>query len=144
MINIQHINSAWSWTEVKAEELLDVNKFGNLIFRCSNDRIWRICPEELSINCIGKDAQEYLEMRSNKEFIIDWEMEILVDIAKEKYGALESDKVYCLKTPSVLGGKYELENIGAISLEELIKVSGDLANQIRDLPDGTQITLKVN
>jgi hypothetical protein len=43
----------------------------------------------------------------------------------------------------VLGGEYIISNIKTAPLIELIRFSGDLANQIKDLPDGAQIQLKV-
>ena len=42
----------------------------------------------------------------------------------------------------MLGGSYAADNMGTISRSELISFSGDLAEQIRDVPDGSHIKLK--
>lgn len=48
-----------------------------------------------------------------------------------------------MKIPSILGGQYEEGNIGTVSLGELIRASGDLALQVKDLPDGAQVKLSI-
>ena len=50
---------------------------------------------------------------------------------------------YCFKIPPVLGGQYTGKNMGTISLLELVRASGDVAQQVKDLPDGAKIRLAV-
>jgi hypothetical protein len=47
------------------------------------------------------------------------------------------------KTPFVLGGQFALGNVYAISAISGMKTRGNLARQIKELPDGTQITFRV-
>ena len=68
-------------------------------------------------------------------------MAVIAELASAKFGALPEDKKFCLMVPSVLGGKYEESNIGAISLMELIRTSGHMALAVRDLPDDAQVRL---
>jgi len=70
-------------------------------------------------------------------------MQALVEKAQEHLGPLTEGRKYCLVTPGVLGGEYAISNIKTVPLIELIRFSGDLANQIKDLPDGAQVQLKV-
>jgi len=46
------------------------------------------------------------------------------------------------KTPFVLGGKFEVENLYCSKDIKGMLFRASVANQIRDLPDGTQVTLK--
>lgn len=41
-----------------------------------------------------------------------------------------------------IGGEYGRENLATISQVELIRASGDLAQQIKDLPDGEKVRLR--
>ncbi len=66
-----------------------------------------------------------------------------VVLAEQTLGPVQEGKCYCLKIPSVIDGKYEPENFGTISLKELISSSGDLAEQIKDVPDGEQIAIEL-
>jgi len=67
----------------------------------------------------------------------------LVEQAAAKLGPLTEGRKYCLKIPGPLGGEYGGENLATVPLVQLIGVSGYLAKQIKDLPDGTPIKLEV-
>jgi len=69
-------------------------------------------------------------------------MEKLVSMAKDKLGMFEEGRCYCFKVPPALGGTYDANNIAAISLKELIAFSGDIAEQIKDVPDGGKVEFK--
>lgn len=146
MINQQliiQVNKAWDWYGITAEKIIDVNEFGNIIFSDKKDEIYRICPEELSIVKIAKNIIEFELLRSQDEFILDWEMKDLVILAKSKLGEISNSEKYCLKIPAVISSDYSKDNIGKISFSELISVCGDLAFQIKDLEDGQKIELKI-
>jgi hypothetical protein len=70
-------------------------------------------------------------------------MATLVSLANDKCGALTEGRKYCLKIPGVLGGEYGSDNLATAPLVELVRMSGDIARQIKELPDGAQIKLQV-
>jgi hypothetical protein len=135
------IRDAWSWTGVQPAEVVVVNSFGNIIARATDGTYWRVCPEALSCNVIARSPSEYESLWRNEEFQNDWQMQLLLEIAQHKLGPLPKGQCYCLKIPAAVGGKYTQDNIGSISVEELISFSGDLARQIKDLPDGTPVQI---
>jgi len=137
------INQAWSWSGVIADKILDTNDFGNIIFKSKHDIIYRICPEELSIENIASTIYEYEKLKFDAEFILDWEMTKLVELAKIEAGELNTFEKYCLKIPAIISQDYSSKNIGKIKFTELISVSGDLAYQIRHLKDGQKVNLKI-
>lgn len=49
----------------------------------------------------------------------------------------------CAKTPFVIGGKYESENISLIEAFKNISHNASLAHQIYNLPDGTSVQIKL-
>lgn len=137
------IRDSWSWAGPDPFAIVAVNEFGNVIFRDQGGAFWRICPEDLSIALIATDPEEFDFVRTEKEFEVDWSMVQLVASARSKFGKLESEQVYCLKLPAALGGQYDLSNMGIVKLKELIQLTGDLARQIKDLPDGAKVRLKI-
>jgi Domain of unknown function (DUF1851) len=82
-------------------------------------------------------------LQKSESFVVDWAMQVLVDQASAAIGTPAAGRCYCLKVPSVLGGAYALHNIGTIDRAELIAVSGHIAEQTKDLPDGAKIRLKI-
>jgi hypothetical protein len=136
------IRESWGWTGLDPAEVVVVNEFGNIIVRAHEGAFWRICPEQLSCEVIAKCAEDYESIWLDGEFQRDWQMARLVQVATHALGPLDAEHCYCLKIPAVLGGEYDLANFGTISRRELIAFSGDVAQQIKDLPDGTPFTVK--
>ncbi|WP_438423855.1 T6SS immunity protein Tdi1 domain-containing protein [Aquimarina macrocephali] len=140
---IAEINKAWNWKGFNATEIIRTNEFGNVIFKTDKNEYWRICPEEISCGKIAESESELNKISSDPEFIEDWEMTNLVNIAKSELGELKENEKYCLKMSAVIGGEYEKSNLGKISFAELIAFSGDLGFQIKDLKDGQKIKLNI-
>ncbi|WP_290697812.1 T6SS immunity protein Tdi1 domain-containing protein [Lacinutrix sp.] len=92
---------------------------------------------------ISNNLTEYEILKRDKGFVEDWEMKTLVSFSKDYLGELKENEKFCLKLAGVLGGRYEAENLGKISFIELISFSGNLARQIKDLPDGAKFELKI-
>jgi hypothetical protein len=67
------INKAWDWIGVKAKEILQINDFGNIMFKSTKNEFWRICPEELYCEKIADSQSDYEKLLSDSEFIEDWE-----------------------------------------------------------------------
>lgn len=137
------IRKAWGWTGLDPTEVVAVNAFGNLIVRASDGTYWRICPEEWSCEQVARSAEEFTALTNKEEFQTDWEMVRLVELARQKLGPLSEGRCYCLKLPAVIGGRYEAANLGTITLGELISFSGDMAQQIKDVPDGGQVEIEI-
>jgi hypothetical protein len=137
------IGTAWGFTGLVPRSILAVNAFGNLLVEDVTGSVWRIRPEELSCERIASSIIELDDRRKSDEFQTNWNMERLVSIATLEFGSLPKGRCFCLKIPAVLGGKYERDNLGTNSLLELISSSGDLASQIKDLPDGANVRLIV-
>jgi len=143
MTLISEIRDAWGWTGLKPAEVVGENDFGNLIIRDEAGQYWRLCPEDVYCEIVAKDESELAALSADEEFRIDWYMTALVEAAQKTVGPLQAGWKYCLVIPGVLGGQYDVSNIKSVPLIELIRFSGDLALQIRDLPEGQNVELKV-
>jgi len=143
MNTIEAIKESWGWTGIKPIKIIKENDFGNLIILDKQDNYWRLCPEDLYCEIIANNAKEFEVLLHDEEFIIDWNMEIMVNEAKEKYGSLHEGIKFHLAMPGILGGEYNITNIKTAPLLEQIKFSGNLGKQIKELPDGTEVKIKV-
>lgn len=140
---LDEVWSAWGWTGINPVELIGENDFGNLIIRDAQGQYWRLCPEDCYCEIVAADRAALDQLSIDHEFLADWHMSALVSQALQQLGELSAGQKYCLKIPGVLGGEYGGENLGTISIEELIRSSGYIAQQIASLPDGTPIKLSV-
>ena len=140
---IQEIKNSWGWIGIEPINIVGENDFGNLIIEDSEGFYWRLCPEDAYCEVVAKSRKELDILSTDQEFLNDWYMQNLVDQAKEKLGNLNEGYKYHLIISGVLGGAYDISNIAKAPLVELIRLSGDIALQIKDLPDGANIKLKV-
>jgi hypothetical protein len=60
-----------------------------------------------------------------------------------RHGRLPLTQRLFPKTPFVAGGAYAIDNLYAGEVVEGMRFRGYFANQIRDLPDGARIRLRV-
>lgn len=141
---IEEIEKAWAWAGLKPTEVVGENDFGNLIIKDIAGSYWRLCPEDLYCNRVANNRAELDALSQSQDFLHDWYMEALVKQARNKLGLLRRGYKYCLKIPSVLGGQYEESNMATISLHEQVAISGHLAKEIHDLPNGAQVRLNVS
>ncbi|HET7333460.1 T6SS immunity protein Tdi1 domain-containing protein [Dyella sp.] len=137
------IQDAWGWVGIKPAQIVGDNSFGNLLIKDEVGLYWRLCPEDIYCKVIANTRAELDTLLQNQEFLEDWSMISLVAAAKDQLGALRPGYKYCLKIPGVLGGEYGGSNLATVPLRDLIAFSGHLAKEIQDLPDGTQIRLRV-
>jgi len=140
---IQEIKESWGWAGIEPEEVVGENDFGNLMIKDINGKYWRLCPEDVYCKIVANDRNELDELSINQEFLSDWYMQALSEQAKEKYGPLHDGRKYYMVIPGVLGGEYGIDNIKTAPLEEIIRLSGDIGHQIKELPDGAQVQIKV-
>jgi hypothetical protein len=134
MITVDDINEAWGWTGLNAVEVLGENAFGNLIIRDDEGRYWHLSPQDLCCEPVAEDRAALDALSYNQEFLDDWYMPEQVRLAESTLGPLSAGRKYCLKIPSALGGHYGRENLATVPLSELIRFSGEGAQQFEGLP----------
>ncbi len=140
---VADIEEAWGWVGIQPAEVVGENDFGNLMIKDAHGRYWRLTPEDLSCVVVAHTRAELDRLSVDQDFLRDWYMHPLVEQAREKYGPLPEGRKYCLKIPAILGGEYGGNNLATISLAELIRASGHIAQQIKDLPAGAKVQLRV-
>ena len=140
---LEALKSAWGWVGIRPQKLYWINKFGNLIIKDQAGCYWLLRPEDLSCKIIAWTDIEIKNLWKDNDFIVDWEMFSLGEQAEAEFGKNEEGACFYFVISPVLGGEYELSNIRTITIIELIISSGDMAEQIKDLPNGAKVKLVV-
>jgi hypothetical protein len=81
------------------------------------------------INIILEDIDYY----SGESIILEWKAQNVIQLNER----------LCPKKPFVVGGEYEVSNLYNIDLFLNFKYNSSIANQIRNLPDGTPIKFNI-
>ena len=140
---LEVLRTTWGWTGIDPKEVVLQNEFGNLIVRDAGNQFWRICPEDIYCEVVADSERAYRTLLEDKEFGEDWKMAALVESARKELGPIQPGCVYHMTIPGPLGGKYDLSNIRTVPLTEAIGLAGEIGLQIRDLPEGTQVKIRV-
>lgn len=140
---LEELRKSWGWVGMEPLEVVGENDFGNLIIKDKDSKYWRLCPEDLTCEVVAQNRKELDALSHDQEFLYGWYMKNLATQAKELLGPLSEGRKYCLKIPGVLGGEYGGSNLATAPLVELVRFSGDVAKQIKDLPNGAQVQFKI-
>jgi hypothetical protein len=137
------IKEGWAWSGADPLAVIEMNRFGNVIFKDRAGLYWRVMPEELKCEVLASEEHEFTQLWKSEDFQVDWRMDLLADEAEAVFGPLGACQSYYFLVPNVLVGSFSIENMRVISTLELMRVSGSMALQIRNLADGTQVEIKV-
>ena len=140
---LKEVKDSWGWIGIDPIEVIAENDFGNLILKDSEAKFWRLCPEDVYCEIIANSVEEYNELVKDLEFNEDWFMESIVAEANKRLGPLKDGYKYYLVIPGILGGEYRGSNIQSVPFHEVIRYSGAIGLQVKDLPDGAEVNLKV-
>lgn len=139
---VDEVIESWGWIGIDAFEIIAENDFGNLMIEDTERQFWRLCPEDCYCRVVASNREEFDSLSRDQDFLHDWYMRALVDLACDKLGPLPQGRKYCLKIPGFLGGEYGGDNLAIAPLIELVRLSGDIARQTHELPTGTGVKLR--
>lgn len=60
------------------------------------------------------------------------------------HGSVPFGSHLCPKKPFIIGGEYDLNNLYPLNWEKSLSLRADIFSQMRDLPDGTDVELRVD
>lgn len=110
-------------------------------FALSSGSVWRFNPESGAREVIAQDLDEWAG-----KILADYSVETGFQLAhdwQQKNGQLAAGQRLIPKTPFILGGEYEVDNLFALDAVKAMRYRADIWKQIRDLPDGATVQLKV-
>jgi hypothetical protein len=137
------LRSAWGWTGVEFAEVVANSLMGHLLVVDRAGAFHYLDPELGTVTLLGDEAAAQAHM-ARKETQVLWRADTLVDAAIARLGAVTIGEVYSLTPQALVAGDYSPENLIRLDLVDLIYLSGDIARQTRDLPEGAAINLKVD
>ncbi len=114
--------------------------FGNQ-FAIADDQIVMFDAETGEVEVVASSLEEWA-----RKVLADYDYMTCYPLAhswQQKNGRLPRNHRLVAKIPFVAGGEFEVSNLYAAEAAKAMRHRGDLARQIRDLPDGASIEFKV-
>lgn len=123
----------------------------NLLFFAEDAFGFQFAIRDESVVCFDPETGRTAEFASTLEgwadlILSDYEVLTgfpLIHDWQERHGSIPADRRLAPRIPFVLGGEYSLANLYLADPVELMRFRASIARQIRDLPDGAPIKLKI-
>ncbi|WP_296722215.1 hypothetical protein [Erythrobacter sp.] len=139
---VEAVNEGWGWTGLTATRVVAQSPMGHLIVANADETLFYLDPDGMAIIPLGTEAEAQAHLASDEAKQL-WSGGALVEEGKKLFGEPPVGSVFTIKPHAMIEGRYEPENLCVMPLDELIRFTGDVAQQIKELPDGSQIQFEV-
>ena len=135
--------SSWSWLLPQEFTLWLVNRFADLFLVLPDGTVHMLDVGAGTLSRIANSRDDFCIKIDEADNANQWLMIPLVDSMVAAGVVLQPGQCYGFKTPPVLGGAYVVENIGSLAVWDYLGGCGSIHDQLRDLPNGSQVIIKV-
>lgn len=133
--------SAWSPIIPASGRVIGTNLFGDVFIVDRDGAVHMLERAACTVSHIASSEEEF--WRQIDVDVEGWQLRPLVDVCRGSGKVLGDGQCYAFTTLPVLGGDYAVDNIWVAASEEWFAFTADIFQQIKDLPDGTQVSFKV-
>jgi hypothetical protein len=135
--------SGWALLVPPEVEVWLMNRFGDLFLVLPDGTVHMLDVANGRLDELAGSRDEFCRKVDEDGNANLWFMIPLADQLVEAGMTLTAGRCYFFLTPPILGGEYSVGNTRVVPIEELFGVYGSYHEQLRDLPDGAKVVLKV-
>jgi hypothetical protein len=133
----------WTWLVPNEHTVWLMNRYGDLFLVFGDGSVHMLDVGAGTLKKVAKDREDFSTKVDEDDNASDWFMIPLVDKLVEANLTLKAGQCYSYKVPPVLGGDYTVENTSILSIAEHYHVYGSIHQQIKDVPDGSQVIINI-
>ena len=138
------ILAGWAWLLPRNEfTIWLMNRYGDLFLVFEDGAVHMLDVGNGSLEKLAESRDEFCRRIDEGNNANNWLMIPLVDSLMKAGKGLEPGRCYSFIIPPVLGGEYTVENTATLNIAEHYGVYASIHNQIKGLPDGSQVRLRV-
>ena len=138
-IDLEDIRSDWQWKLTDQKDIVIVSLMGDIFLTGNNDEInW---PETGTgrLRSVAKNLEEFESLLNNQTLVDSWLLPSLIKQLSNQGKIPNENEVYSFKIMPALGGGYSIDNFDTTDISVHFSITGQIHQQIKDLPDGTRI-----
>jgi len=147
---IDHLTFDWATTLADWKWLLStefsvwlMNKYGDLFLIADDGAILFFDVSNGTLERVADNRDDFSRKLDEDDNANVWLMILLIDQLTAAGTGLDEGRCYSFLTPPVLGGEYTVKNTVTLPITEHYGVYAAIHEQIKDLPDGAQVVIKV-
>jgi len=141
--NLANLMDSWTWLIGTDKKLLIVSVIGDMFLQANNGSIFWLDVGLGKLEIIAKDMKEFESKLENINQVDEWFMIDLTAELKRSEKTLKDGQVYSYRKLPVLGGAYSVDNFAPLDMEAHFRLTSEIHEQVRSLPDGTKVDMKV-
>ncbi|WKE67149.1 DUF1851 domain-containing protein [Gallaecimonas kandeliae] len=133
--------SDWRWLTGSDKQPILITAMGNaFLLNRADDSVWLLDAGEGSLKPVTNSVEELEACLSDHDFVMErFLVEDFVGL-REAGKRLAEGQVYGYIRPPALGGGFDIENLEPTDMQVHFSFSGQVHEQVKDLPEGTPIS----
>ena len=120
-----------------------LSRFGELFLEQQDGKIGMLQVSAFQYQVVAQNKTDFLEWLDDPDKLAEWFLAPLLAQLEAAGKSLKPAYCYSFITPLGLGGAVDAANVMLLPLHEHFKCFGEIFRQIKDVPDGQQVVLKV-
>jgi hypothetical protein len=133
----------WSWLLPTNLTVWIMNRFGDLFLVLDDGTVHMLDVGGGTLTKIAESRDDFANRLDESDNANYWLMIPLIDRLVTSGLTLREGHCLSYKQPPVLGGDYTVENTCVLPIKEHYGSYASIHCQIKDLPDGTEVVIKV-
>ncbi len=142
-IDLKDICSCWQWILQDMKGVVLISKMGDMFLIGIDGFIYWLQTDSGDLSKIADTLEHFESMLQNEQNIDNWFLPLIIEKLVGAGKSLQKNQVYSYKVMPIIGGEYSIENIEPVDISVHFAFSGQIAQQIQNLPDGTKVKIKV-
>ncbi len=143
-IDIEDLLSCWQWRLADVKAVVMMSYLGDLFLLGNDDGVYWLQTDSGALTKVSDNIEHFQQMLTEDDKIDNWFLPSLIEKLIESGKPLKENEVYSYLKPPFLGGAYSVENLQPADISVHFAFTGQICEQIKDLPDGTKVNIKVN
>jgi hypothetical protein len=135
--------SCWKWKVGDMKTIVVISVLGDLFLIGEGAAVYWLQTDSGNLIKVADSIQQFETYLKDSEKFDYWFLTPLVEKLIGTGKLLKQDEVYSYKKIPVIGGEYSVDNIEPTNMSVHFAISGQICEQIKDLPDGTKVSIKV-
>ena len=142
-VDIGDILSCWMWKVADMKAVAVMTILGDLFLIGQDDAIYWLQTDIGSLTKVADNMRQFEQYLTDEDKVDNWFIPLLVEKLITAGKRLKENEVYSFKKTPVLGGEYSIDNIEPMNMSVHFAFTGQICEQIKDLPDGTKVNIKL-
>lgn len=130
---------AWNWLPLTHLSVCAVSAFGEVFFRNETGKIIQLDTIKGSLSKVSDSTSDFVAQIKLEDVQDKLLLAGFIFSMRNNGSHLEKGECYDFKIPPILGGAFHIDNIEKTSFIVKLDIAGQIHQQVKDLPDGTEI-----